>query len=286
MRASRKILLILLLVLGVPLVALVVAFLILSRDAPPPDDADLRFEVLWIPDEENAFTHYRQAFAALRWPRHREARSDGTDPVKPGSRESRLGARTAGRAELADAMANGEEWDEALAREILENNADTFAFVKAGLSCRECQVPAVDDAVDDAPYLGPLGTLGQLVELRIRHLERQDRHAEALTSAMELVRLGHHFQKAKAPLVIYLVGSDLQDSGLDRAQESLPHAGLASQALRSLAAELSVYTDDGKNVAHALRAEYMEYCATIDRPAPDVYKVSWLSKLVVHDFCF
>lgn len=267
MRASRKILLILLLVLGVPLVALVVAFLILSRDVPPPDDSDLLVQRLDLPDEENAFTHYRRALEVLVWPGYDPADLEPDTEEAPPPWDEEADEEEAAREELAEAMLAGEKWDEALARELLKKNADTFRHVEAALSCRECQVPSVRTIVDQTPYALPVIFLCNVLLVRSRHLERHDRSDEALTEALKVVRIGYQFQGAKGSIIIYLVGSTLQERGLDRMCELLLRPGMETNELVSLADKLPAYADDGEYLADAFRVEYAISCHTIEAVA-------------------
>ena len=65
---TRKVLIGLGIGVGAILLAAGIAFFVISRDEAPPDDSDLIVKRLDIPDDQNGFTYFQQAGAALYWP--------------------------------------------------------------------------------------------------------------------------------------------------------------------------------------------------------------------------
>jgi hypothetical protein len=263
MTTARKVLLVLGLILGVPLLALAVLVVAISIDEPPPADDDLRVVRLEIPDDQNAFTYFQQAIDKLDLPKDDEPAMDSPPPppkvkLLPGE-EPEPNAPPPTRKERWDALTGGDvEWDQPIADEVLKRNAEAHALWERGLAapCYQTPQPVRYSYNLQIPWCYSYLALANVVSVRSRDRARRGDHEGAFDDALNLVRFGQQVESGKGGLIEYLVGLTLKGMGDSLMREQVKTCTLPSSRLRHYAAELTRYRCVAQGLADAWRVEY------------------------------
>jgi len=210
----------------------------LSRDEPPPDDADLRLPRLEIPDEENAFTYFQLACDALTY-------SDADE-------------------EKIDSMREGDEWDAAFVEELLSKNNETFDFLAKGMACAEIEVPEIMGPDTELPYLSTWRRIARLCKVRVLHLRKSDKEKEAFEEALGIVEFGRMIERCRGAPIHYHVGRDIKEIGLCALREMLADTKLDEESLRSHVGALAGSWADQNAFADSFRAGYVAMARALD----------------------
>ena len=211
---------------------------ILSLDAPPPDDADLRPSRAEIPEDRNALASFNQAGEKSHLP---------------------LEARE----ELQDLL-DGKDYDQGKVDRLLRRHAEALALWRQGLARPALQVPPVDDIAADMGYCYSWLEIARLVDLSALSLCRQGKDDEAFHEAMRIVRFGRMVMGADGGLITFLIGKTVEEIGLVRLRRMIPQARLDKGQLALDVRELARPSPPGSDLADALRVEYQIYTKTID----------------------
>jgi hypothetical protein len=258
MKTARKILLVLALTLGIPILATVTGLALLLMDDAPPEDADLQVRRLEIPDEENAFTYFQRAIEKLDLPSHEQADQGVEAATEQGHADS------LSEAERWDRIVDGEAWDNILVKEVLKRNEAALALWEQGIACPHVQVPEVTGLLDKIPYVEGFFEMARLLGVRaLAHGKRGD-FQEAFDDTMRLVRFGHRLESAKGSLVPYLVGAGTKSIGLKRMRNLLGESTLSANRLCRYAADLAAYPADMQGLTDAFRVEYVVQVNTVE----------------------
>jgi len=247
MRTRNKILMGIAIAIGILIIAAGIALFVISRDEAPPDDSDLIVKRLDIPDDQNGFTYFQQAGAALYWP--------GTEAWKKAAKhsESEDAEKIKDRLER---MMDGKDWDAVLAAEVLDANKPTFALIEKGLACREFQVPKPVGM--DALDLNVLDflNLSRACFVRAFAMAKAGDKARAVDEALRMVQFGHALERSKGVLVTCLVGTTIKGMGLATVRQLVANGVLPPEHLKKAAARLVEFADSGEGYADSLRVEY------------------------------
>lgn len=234
-------------------IALAIPAYYITRDAAPPQDDDLRVQRLDIPEKENAFYYFKLAVEQLYWPDDAET------------------------AERVGAMLDDDLWDEELAQELVERNAEGLQYLKQGLECSECQVPEIKGFDDLLPYLGEWRTLARLSSLRALWLLKGGRQREAADEAMSTVKFGHMIEGSRGGLLHYLVGCAVKAIALARLRDIAGEATLQPSVLIGYARALAAYGANEQGLEDVFRGEYAVTKTTVDDLAAGRYGIEDLS---------
>ncbi len=211
---------------------------ILSLDAPPPDDADLRPSREEIPEDRNALASFKQAGEKV---------------------DLSLDARE----ELQDLL-DVRQYDQAKVDDLLRRHAEALALWRQGLARPALQVPPVDDIVADLGYCCYWLEIARLVDLSALSLCRQGKDDEAFHEAMSIVRFGRMVMGADGGLITFLIGKTVEEIGLVRLRRMIPQARLDKGQLALDVRELARPSPPGADLADALRLEYQIYTKALD----------------------
>ncbi|KPK61883.1 MAG: hypothetical protein AMK73_07440 [Planctomycetes bacterium SM23_32] len=212
------------------------------RDAPPPDDADLRMVRLDIPPEENAFTYLEALQVRLYGPQEGE----GGSP---------------------HGIVHGKAWDAAAAADLLKRNEEALSHFDRALECRRLQMPAATEGPDRGRALSGCQEVALLNRLRARWLLREGRHREALERAMAGVRFAQMIEQSAGGIPQWQLGASVKRVALETLQEMLAEAELPPELWRRHAAALAECGASRQGLADALRAEYVLAARTVDQVA-------------------
>ena len=295
MRTRNKILLGFGIAIGALILAAGITLYVISRDEPPPDDSDLIVKRLDIPDDQNGFTYFQQAGAALYWPGTEAWKKSGKhqepeDLYSAPENDPQVKAAIAIRDRL-DKMLAGKDWDEALAKEILEANKPTFALIEKGLACRECQAPEAKGIETAFPKVSGLLILARLMKLRVFDLARRGQDEAALNQAGDLVQLGHGIAGSRGALIVHLVGITCKSKGLSAVVRLLPGTHAAPDQLGALSRRLASMADTREQLAETFRAEYNWAWGVVEdfhsgRAAPDEFQMGRWAAYMDYGFVF
>jgi len=192
----------------------------LSRDAPPPQDDDLRLERLEIPDDENAFHHFKLAVQKLHWP------------------EDRVSSHR------MVAIFEGALWDGGFVARMLDKNREASQLFDKGVLCLRCQVAQSEIAEEGWSWLEEAQMLVKLLSQRAVLFLKQGKERQAFDEGMNFLALKGYKSEAGELLqslselvpeyidavprdpfdgkpmrysaekkIVYSIGEDLKDSG-------------------------------------------------------------------------
>jgi len=229
-----------LLIVAVVLVMIAAAFAWYSRDDAPPDDADLRLIRETIPDEENAFTYIKQAVDALNLPEDYDEKERIRDLIEP------------------------DQWDEALAAEVLGRNEKALELMAQAAQCARCQFPEVTGFDTRLPYLSPCRDMARLGAIRAEQLLRQGKENEAFDQVMVGLRFGHRIQDSANCVVTYLVGVSVTGLAKGQIESILPRTSLTADQLKPYIAELGDYRPSERGLINAHKTEYAVQARLVD----------------------
>jgi len=274
MTTARKVLLVLGLILGVPLLALAALVVAISIDEAPPFDDDLRVARLDIPDDQNAFTYFQQAIEKLDLPKDDEPAMDSPAPppkVKPlPGEEPAPDAPPPNRNQRwADLRRGDVEWDQPIADEVLRRNEAALALWEKSLDVPHYQTPLPERYTYDIqlPCCWPHLAIANVVGIRSRDRARRGDHEGAFDDALRLARFGQQVETGRGVLVEYLVGLTIKGMGTCLIREQVKTCTLPSSRLRHYAAELARYPCVGQGLVDAWRVEYACQVSAIEEMA-------------------
>jgi len=249
MTRRRRILLIVSLLAGVPLLTIIALLVIVSWDEPPPADEDLKVQRLQIPDDQNAVTVFLQAARKLDMP------SRGVALASPSQGEAKEGEGPQDERELFNEIQDGKRWDGPFVERVLKDNAEALALWEQGLASPHFQAIEVKAWADQIPHVFQYLSFGNLVSVRARAAAKRGDYEAAFQDCMKLVRFGHRIEGAKGGLVEWLVGMTIKGQGEGLMRDLLPESTLPPARLRHYASELAKYPADA-GLADAFRNEY------------------------------
>jgi len=229
-----------LLVVAIIFLVLSVAMALLLRDAPPPDDADLRITYDDIPEEENAFTYFNLAAEALD---------------KAGDKEE--------IERLQDMLKDG-EWDGELVDDVLARNQDVFGHIEQGLACERCQVPEVTDYDTPLLYLTPWRKIGQLGAICAEYLFRHGHEEQAFEQALSMIKFGRKTQEGRGGFLNYVVGIAIKEVNLRQFRRMVGQTRLPPKELTPYMKRLANHGASEQGLADAIRIDYRCMCAYFD----------------------
>ncbi len=227
-------------VLAAGMVVILTVMIAARIDGRPADAADLRLAVRELPEEQNAYYHFRRAAEDLYWP---------TDKV----------------AYIADLL-QGKTWDEEFVAELIGRNGETIAAWEQGLQCGQMQAAPEPLIWERAPelYLNSWPEMARLNALRARARFKAGDREEGFAEAIKIIRFGHMIEGGKGDLLNYICGYGIKKTGLRTLIRIIPDTPLEKEATKTWMAEISRYRINGEYLADTYRHEYAQMTATID----------------------
>ncbi len=232
------------LVLGLGVLA--AAYRWAGRDEAPPEDADFALLRAAVVEEDNAYTYFLQATNGYLAPTNMDL--------------------------LAD-YRMGKPVDEGAVRAVVEQNAESLAWIRRGAECAICQTPPVERIETQVPYINPWLTLSRILAARAQQARLAGRLEAAAEDARAALRFGDLVQDDAASLLHYLVGMAIFSSAAEAAQEVARDPATSPEALARLAETLRETGRFERGLRLALQAEYRMGCHVVDdlrrRQGPD-----------------
>jgi hypothetical protein len=212
-----------------------------SRDIAAPDTSDLVPEVIYAPDDDNAYAYFGRACAVLYWP--------------------------ANNLDVASMLA-GWRWDEAYAAELISRNAETLALVQLGLACgvyepRQVRGPGAHRPLERLK-------LSQLLSLKAIHERRAGCIEGALATSCDLLRLGSLIAANPAGVIDYAAGLVALEHGFKEIGHLLAGTPLDEAQLALLSRRLCHSGSLEQGWVRAVKKEHDLVSGVIARTAPDI----------------
>ncbi|HET6441319.1 MAG TPA: hypothetical protein VFH53_02995 [Phycisphaerae bacterium] len=243
MKTRYKVLIALVAVVGLfvaaGVVAGVLALVILSQDEPPPDDSDLRVERAEVPDEQNAFTYFDEAWQLLH--------AAGDEQLE----------------EVQKAL-DGGAWDPNLGQQFLDAGGGILERLERGLVCSRLQAPEIRSMAEDYPYIGHWAKLGQWSLVRMGVLRKFGRSDALFDEAARTVRFGHLIEAAGLPLHVSVVGTSVKSGALHAVRETLAESSLSPDRLADCAKAIDRCIAEKHAICDSWRAEYGLFIRTLE----------------------
>ena len=243
---SKKIIYALPGILGTLILGLLVSVYLLNifwgRDIPPIDDSDLWLSKVEIPKEENAFYLLEQAGKKMYLPLEKR--------------------------ELFFKMAEGKEWDDAFAEELVTNNEEVFQLLEEAINLPYFQLPGFEDPkkVDfttSLPDLARLREIARLNSIKSRYLLVNGNEQEALDFIFKTIKMGQIIENSpRPPLISYLVGKAIKEEGLKGLILMLPHLTLSPEILKNYINQLEEFKANEEGLIKVIKMEYILFTNT------------------------
>jgi hypothetical protein len=228
--------------LGLFLAVVVLLVIVLCRTLTAPVqryDAELVLPRVNIPQGSNAFDLLQTAASQVWWPKDLDRQT------------AKLAANT--------------NWDDALAGSVLASNREALVAWDAAVKLPDLQVPEVSTAGDLPPYLADWKKLALLAQVRQNMLLHEGHDQEAFDQMVDEIQLGRRMQNGHGVLIVYLVGSAVNNLGLAQMQRWAGQAHLTPDQLKDYARRIDWPADEaGSAYANSIRVEYQMMVGTLD----------------------
>lgn len=182
------------------LVAALAGYAYFFLDEPPPADEDLKFTPEEVPEAENGFH-------LLHLKRH--------DVEMPRKRDQEL-------------EPFGERWDGALARQVLEQNAEVLQAFEESAARPSFKVPANTEPGHGNAWREIARLLG--MRLCIRFEEGKER--EAFEGAMEILRFSNRIERSEGFQIHHIVGWTIRSEACRHLRRLMVRTTLTQDHLR------------------------------------------------------
>jgi hypothetical protein len=197
--------------IGATLLLAGLLWLFLSPDEPPPDLSDFAYEPLMLSDDQNAYALFLRAVTLAR------EKLSGIDDKR-----------------LAE-LANGENWDSALARQWLDGTDTVWTLWEQAGRTPQGQIPLSDEFPS-----GEMRKMAMLASIRARSLAATGKPDEAVAALLVDLALAQRIQQSRGNLFFFLNGAKIRNRASatlrDIAVEAKPSGSVLVQSIRQLEA--------------------------------------------------
>ena len=223
-----------------------------SRDIPPLDATDLAIHRPAVPPEENGYTYFATAAEALYRPTDSSVVTDYLDgtPVP-------------------------EEW----ILDLLARNGEMLEHMSRGLSCDICLSPEVTGFDSKLPHVAKWLDIGRVMAFKARSERLSGQTAQAVQSAVSLLRFAHLLQRDAESIMTCAVGIRVLELGLRQVRELAREKGTSTADLSRLSKALADLGPLDHGLARALKIEYRMAAHAVDGLAGGKYELEDLTAL-------
>ena len=229
--------------LGTLIIGLMFTLLLLNVfwgvDEPPPNDRDLRLSKVEILRENNAFYDFSSAGEKLYIPK--------------------------GKTDVFINMADGKEWDNDFAKELMENNQETFYYFEKALKFPQYQYPPMQDPETfgpDTPVypLSPIRNIARLNSIGAAYFSQAGKQKDAFEQTIKTIKMGQMLEDSPRGYILeYLTGGAAKEIGLHRLRLMLPSANLSKETLVSYLKQLDSFRPRKEKLANLFRMDYANF---------------------------
>lgn len=212
------------------------------KDRAPIDDSDLSLPTISLPDAQNAYPNLIAAGNAID-------RSYNTQQSQD--------------------IAAGKTWDAQPAAQAVASNTSALALLASAAQKPSFQDPAAADPSTvslDTPFtpISPWRILIQFNCLAALSSAYSGNSNQGIQTAMMGVDMAQKIENSQDFLISWLAAVSMKTQSLQTLQNIIASTTVRTQDLKSLAANLSTYTDDASGLAKAEKISYYEEKSTIE----------------------
>ena len=233
----KKLLVVLVCILGLLATTFFGVYSYLSCDIALPDVTDLTPERVVVADEDNAYTYFEQAGRVCELPEDEESFFE---------------------------VLNGERSDPQYIADLLAENKQAMAALERGLKCKVCQPPEIRNVSDLPDYYPGLLDLGRLLHLSTMQARQAKQWDKATVSCCDQLRFASLVQNNPGSLIHALCGMHLLGWGLDETRKMAISPDVTEEQLRKLSEALRYLESWDESFIRAMKAEYQLNANTID----------------------
>lgn len=199
-------------------------------DSAPPDVSDFRVERVTVPEEQNAFVVYKQAYAASTLEEENDA-----EILKENVPEIQ---------------------DEEAVETLLERNQEMMRLLTVGNQKERCQFPEVNSFKDLIPEATGFLQIAKFLHLKVRFELAQGEIDQATETLLTLLKFGDPILEAPESLIQYLVGVAIFAHAYEAGEAVVKNPDCSTETLSRIGRTLS---DTGDFTPGLIRAIKMEF---------------------------
>lgn len=201
----------------------------LPKDIAPFDDSALRRPVESLPDEKNAFAHYRLAAKAMQYPDDLDRYCD---------------------------ILEGKEWDSEFVCSVLEINAEFFDHVRRANLLERCLAPRVETFDAPMPYLAVWRSMARMYAIKADYHFREGQPGKAIEALGDMMRFASLCGAEPASRIQYRMSLALREIALFRARDMIRSGGFENRHLLRVIELLRDHEPSTREFVIALQTEY------------------------------
>jgi hypothetical protein len=216
-----------------------------SRDIPAPDLSDLTLQPRKLPAEQDAYTHFERAAAALVWPKD---------------------------AAFLRLDAAPQPDDEARVRELVTANGEALRHLKSGLACEAC-LGLQDSRYDATVPVIRWQNLGRLLAAQTRYELRAGHRTQAVAACADSLRFSDFLTRDASCAVVWLIGTSNLALGTHWTVMIASDPETSEADLAELLRALNAITPFERGLERAFKSEYMIVGDAISRVEKGTMKI-------------
>jgi len=148
-------------------------------------------------------------------------------------------------------------WDGSLAAMVLATNREALAAWDAAVKLPDLQVPEVSSFADLLPYLADWKKFAQLAQVRENVLLHDGKDQEAFNQVVNEIQIGRRMQDSRGALIVYLVGSAVENMGLNQLRRWAGKIHLTPSQLKDYSRQIEPAPGaEAAAFANAIKSEY------------------------------
>ena len=160
-------------------------------------------------------------------------------------------------------LSNNTNWDDSLARDVLEKNHGCLVVFDAAILQPYLLVPEPKTIEDDFLYLGHWKAISFVESIRVFTLSRAKNDKEAFAAALKIIQFGHRIENSGGPIIHYLAGSSIKMRGLSHLRQMAAQTSLQEADLTGFIRALDNFRSNKEGLTNALKIEYQLGCKYI-----------------------
>lgn len=230
------------LLICIPNFTLILLYMFLSGDVPPPNDNDLQLQKVTIPKEQNAYYDLEKIKPKI------ESISDWL---------------------VIDDHLERKTWDKNFVSQILANNSEVLTAMAAAAQRPHYQDPATDDPAEFSydMALPSLRYTREAAELNILYalaLAKDGDFEESIEELFNVLEVAQKMQNSQGTMMHYLVAVAMKETALENIREIITQADFSTKELIQYVKQLEKFKENEEGLKTIWKAEYLMQARAID----------------------